>query len=167
MRKKVKDPERVAGHMFRMGIMSLVLEDPDKSDDRILDGPALIVSILHDVAECIVGDITPQDDVTPQEKHDREIEAMAKLVKKLPGPLAKELYEAFERYENQVDGDEDARLTKDLDKFDMILQAFEYEEAEKNRGKFLQEFFDSTKGVFKTEIVRNLVKVLHEQRNAC
>ena len=36
---------------------------------------------------------------------------------------------------------------KDLDRFDMIVQAFEYEQAENSPGK-LQEFFDSTHGKF-------------------
>ena len=36
---------------------------------------------------------------------------------------------------------------KDLDRFDMILQAHEYEQSHKGSGK-LQEFFDSTKGQF-------------------
>ena len=34
---------------------------------------------------------------------------------------------------------------KDLDKFDMIVQAHEYEEMDKKPG-FLQQFFDSTNG---------------------
>lgn len=34
---------------------------------------------------------------------------------------------------------------KDLDKLDMVMQAYEYEQLEE-RPKFLQEFFDSTEG---------------------
>ena len=36
-------------------------------------------------------------------------------------------------------------MTKDLDKYDMILQAFEYEAADRSRGRFLEDFFASTK----------------------
>lgn len=39
----------------------------------------------------------------------------------------------------------EAKLVKDLDKFEMILQAFEYEKAEGKIG-YLQEFFDSVEG---------------------
>ena len=47
----------------------------------------------------------------------------------------------------------------------MILQALDYEEAEKGkRPKFLQEFFDSTKGVFQTESVQDLVGHLYNLR---
>ena len=45
----------------------------------------MIVSSVHDIAECIVGDITPHDNVTPEDKHKREMDAMEKLVKNLPG----------------------------------------------------------------------------------
>ena len=60
-----------------------------------------------------------------------------------------ELYGAFRRYEDQRKGDMSARLVKDLDKYDMILQAWEYEKRDK-KGAYLQQFFDSTSTVFKT-----------------
>ena len=53
------------------------------------------------------------------------------------------------RYEEQKTGDIEAKITKDLDKFDMILQAWEYEKRDK-KGQYLQQFFDSTSNVFKT-----------------
>lgn len=94
---KVRDPESVASHMFRMGMMALVLEDSERSDDLVLGGSAVVLTVLHDLAECIVGDIVPEDKVSLEEKHRMETEAMKKLVLKLPGSLAKELYTAFDR----------------------------------------------------------------------
>lgn len=38
-------------------------------------------------------------------------------------------------------------LVKDLDRFDMVLQAYEYERSE-NKPGFLQEFFNSTREKF-------------------
>ena len=43
------------------------------------------------------------------------------LLNYFQGPLAMELFDGFRRYEDQ--SDPAAVLTKDLDKFDMILQA--------------------------------------------
>lgn len=40
---------------------------------------------------------------------------------------------------------EEAKFVKDLDKFEMILQAHEYEKQSERPGH-LQEFFDSTEG---------------------
>lgn len=133
VRMKIRDPEHVAGHMFRMGMMALVMEkvswntdllyygcftsigffraiasrhfvlyhhfffQPGSNFSSILNGTSVIVSLIHDIAECIVGDITPEDKVTPEEKHEKEMEAMRSLVKKLPGPLAKDFFNGFER----------------------------------------------------------------------
>jgi len=54
---------------------------------------------------------------------------------------------------------------KDLDKFDMILQAYEYEQRE-SKPKFLQQFFDSNKDTFLEShpYVQKLVSKLMEAR---
>ena len=39
----------------------------------------------------------------------------------------------------------ESRFVKDLDRLDMVIQAYEYEQQEQRPG-FLQEFFDSTEG---------------------
>ena len=56
---KVRDPEHVAGHMFRMALMAVTLEEEETVVGKhdILGGSAAVVSLLHDVAECIVGDL--------------------------------------------------------------------------------------------------------------
>ena len=163
VRAGVRDPERVAGHMFRMAVLALLLEE-DSYDKRILNGSAVVISLVHDIAECIVGDITPSDGVSEEDKHLREINAMTTLVKNLPtGRVSLEFFNAFERYEEQHPGDKAAQLTKDLDKFDMIMQAMEYEEKSK-KGNFLQDFFDSTKNVFRHEKVQLWDLRLRENR---
>jgi putative hydrolase of HD superfamily len=53
---------------------------------------------------------------------------------------------------------------KELDRFDMILQAFEYETVE-SRPHGLQEFFDSTAGKFSHPLVTSLVAELNKQRS--
>ena len=39
----------------------------------------------------------------------------------------------------------ESKFVKDLDRLDMVIQAYEYEQQEQRPG-FLQEFFDSTEG---------------------
>ena len=48
-------------------------------------------------------------------------------------------------------------------RFEMILQAKEYEDQGMGRGK-LQEFFDGVKGKFKTDVVKKLVEELERER---
>jgi len=68
----------------------------------------------------------------------------------------------MQEYEDGITGE--AKLVKDLDRFDMILQAYEYELAEE-KPKFCQEFFDSTKTFFENshpavkKLCENLYKV--------
>ena len=81
------------------------------------------------------------------------------LVRNLPcSTHSKEIFDGFNRYEEQRENDDAAKLTKNLDKFDMILQAFEYEFAQGGRGNkkqdFLQEFFTSTEGIIDHPVVK-------------
>lgn len=64
-------------------------------------------------------------------------------------------------YENQET--KEAILVKDLDRFDMICQAFEYEES-RNKPLGLQEFFDATEGRFKHPEVKRWVEDLLQKR---
>ena len=169
VRAGIRDPEHVSGHMFRMAVMAMLLEDNEtEADDRILGGSSVILSAIHDMAECIVGDITPSDPVTPEEKHEKEVAAMKSLVKDLPcSTHTREIFEAFMRYERQEKDDKEARLTKELDKFDMVVQAMEYEEKKRPKGAsptFLQDFFDSTENYFKNTSVRAWDQTLRDLR---
>ena len=49
------------------------------------------LALVHDLAECIVGDITPHCGVDPAEKHQREDAAMKDLAQ-LAGSCGSELY---------------------------------------------------------------------------
>jgi putative hydrolase of HD superfamily len=57
----------------------------------------MVISLVHDLAECIVGDITPSDPVSAEDKHRMEVEAMEALVTKLSPPLADLFKKAFNR----------------------------------------------------------------------
>lgn len=52
---------------------------------------------------------------------------------------------------------------KDLDKFDMILQAFEYE-TNQDRAGTLEEFFTSTEGKFTHPKIIKWVEQLYKER---
>lgn len=73
--------------MYRMAIMSMLFEEEEKTkaiennvDHSKLDiGKLVQMSLVHDMAECIVGDITPFDGIPEQEKHRRELNAMNHL----------------------------------------------------------------------------------------
>uniref|UniRef100_A0A3P8S8A4 5'-deoxynucleotidase HDDC2 n=1 Tax=Amphiprion percula TaxID=161767 RepID=A0A3P8S8A4_AMPPE len=154
--RNVKNPESVSDHMYRMAMMSLTISDPTLDKHRCMK-----LALVHDMAECIVGDIAPSDNVSKAEKHRREEEAMKHLSDLLPDGLKQEVYGLWEEYETQSSAE--ARLVKQLDLLEMILQAHEYEELEGMPGR-LQEFFDSTAGRFHHPDVLQLVASLNEER---
>ncbi|KAM9782748.1 5'-deoxynucleotidase HDDC2 [Neosynchiropus ocellatus] len=155
----VKDPESVSDHMYRMAMMSLTITDPTVDKNRCIK-----LALVHDLAESIVGDIAPSDNISKEEKHRREEEAMRHISALLPDGLRQEIYGLWEEFENQ--SSDEARIVKQFDLLDMILQAHEYEELEGAPGR-LQEFFDSTNGRFQHPDVLKLVASLNDERQRC
>ncbi|PKA52869.1 hypothetical protein AXF42_Ash001850 [Apostasia shenzhenica] len=143
VRRGVGDPESVADHMYRMGLMALIAPDiPGVDRERCMK-----IALVHDIAEAIVGDITPSDGVPKEEKNRREREAIVHMCSLLGGPRAKELLDLWNEYEES--SSVEAKLVKDFDKVEMILQALEYEH---EQDKDLDEFFVSTAGKFQTDL---------------
>jgi putative hydrolase of HD superfamily len=144
VKRDVQDPESIADHMYRMGLMALIAADlPGVNREKCIK-----MAIVHDMAEAIVGDITPSDGVPKLEKSRREKEALDHMCKLLGGgPRAEEIHELWMEYEENSSAE--AKVVKDFDKVEMILQALEYE---KEQGKDLEEFFQSTAGKFQTHV---------------
>ncbi|XP_029452395.1 HD domain-containing protein 2 [Rhinatrema bivittatum] len=156
--RNVKNPESVSDHMYRMAVMAFLVEDKQLNKDRCVR-----LALVHDMAECIVGDIAPADNISKEEKHQREKAAMEQLTHLLSEDLKKEVYELWEEYEYQSSAE--AKFVKDLDQCEMILQALEYEELERKPGR-LQEFYDSTAGNFSHPEIVQLVTTINEERNS-
>ncbi|MQM11875.1 hypothetical protein Taro_044785 [Colocasia esculenta] len=154
----IKGPESIADHMYRMALMALITADlPGVDRERCIK-----IAIVHDIAEAIVGDITPSDGVPKAEKSRREQAALNEMCKVLGGGLrADEIKELWEEYENN--SSLEANLVKDFDKVEMILQALEYES---EHGKVLDEFFLSTAGKFQTETGKSWAAEVVSRRNA-
>ncbi|XP_024529927.1 HD domain-containing protein 2 [Selaginella moellendorffii] len=144
LNRDVKNAESIADHMHRMAIMALIAADiPGIDKDRCVK-----MAVVHDIAEAIVGDITPADGIPKDEKSRRERAAIDEMCDILEnGRAASEIRELWNEYESNLSPE--AKLVKDLDKVEMILQALEYESAQ---DKELDDFFMSTAGKFQTDI---------------
>ncbi|KAF9677266.1 hypothetical protein SADUNF_Sadunf08G0090100 [Salix dunnii] len=154
----IKGPESIADHMYRMSLMALIAGDlPGVNRERCIK-----IAIVHDIAEAIVGDITPSDGVPKQEKSRMEQAALNEMCKVLGGGMrAEEIKELWTEYENNASLE--ANLVKDFDKVEMILQALEYE---MEHGKVLDEFFISTAGKFQTEIGKSWAAEISSRRKS-
>ncbi|XP_013176896.1 PREDICTED: HD domain-containing protein 2 [Papilio xuthus] len=156
----IEDCESIAGHMYRMGLMTFLLTE-ENNPTKLDRFKCLQIALVHDLAECIVGDLTPHCGVSPEEKKRQEDEAMKKIAE-LTGIAGDRMYDLYKEYENQTSPE--AKFAKDLDRYDMILQAFEYEKRE-NAPKKLEEFFKATEGKFNHPFIKDLVIELYRQRD--
>lgn len=115
----IENPESVASHCWGMGLAAL-LYCPDHLDRE----KVLTLALIHDLAEVIVGDITPHDGLDREEKRESEERALAKI---LHGHArAEELLNWWLEFEGRTTPE--GRFVADLDKVDMGLQAEIYAE---------------------------------------
>lgn len=144
--------------MYRMAMMTFLM-DPIKYPglDR---QKCLQMALIHDLAESIIGDITPHCGIPDEEKHRREEAAMKELCG-LIGPAGVEICALFDEYENQ--STPEAKFVKDLDRFDLLLQAYEYEQRDDAPG-LLQEFFTSLNGKIAHPILCQMEREIMEER---
>ncbi|XP_015118719.1 HD domain-containing protein 2 isoform X2 [Diachasma alloeum] len=136
VRQGIDDAETIAGHMYRMAVLALLVD----TKENINKTKVMEMALVHDLAEAIVGDITPHCGVSVEEKHRREDEAMIEI-SKLLGDKGPDTLRLFREYESRESPE--AKYVKDLDRLDLIMQAYEYEKRDQTHGK-LEEFFTGT-----------------------
>jgi len=121
-------PEDVAAHSWGTALVALVLAE--LSGDRLDRGRLLSLAILHDLAESQVSDIPHQAArFFPQgAKHDAEAWALAEMLGAVPVIGAwTALLEDYNR-----EGSPEARLVRDADRLEFLLQAWIYRQTTGN-----------------------------------
>lgn len=113
--------ESVADHSWGVALLALLASERDPTLDR---GKLLTLALAHDLAEAVVGDLTPADGVGDADKHAREADGLAKLLEMETPEVRRAFTEAWLDYERR--GSREARLVADLDKLEMGLQAEDY-----------------------------------------
>lgn len=122
--------ESIADHMYRMSLITMLAPPALTSK---LDIPRCTkMALIHDMAEGLVGDLTPVDGVPKAEKSRREAETMdwvaTSLLGKVHGGInGKEIRAAWQEYEDSETAE--SKFVHDVDKIELILQMVEYERA--------------------------------------
>lgn len=159
----LKHPESIADHMYRMSIISLALDSKAWGDSKPDLNKCTRIALVHDIAESLVGDIVPHDEnIDKIEKSKREYKAilfLCDIIAKYSIDSANEIKEYWIDYELQRNLE--AKIVKDIDKFELLIQTFEYERLNKTR---FDEFYTCRK-VIKNEEIQKLADELLEQRN--
>ncbi len=156
----VNDCESIADHMYRLSCICMTITNPKINRDKCMR-----IALVHDMAESIVGDITPVHPMGKVEKSRREWETIKYICEEIVNPIsplaASEIMEDWTSYENIKSLE--AQYVKDIDKYELFVQCFEYEQ-QLNGSKNFQEFFHSVKSI-KTEEVKQWVNELITLRN--
>jgi putative hydrolase of HD superfamily len=126
--RHVWQPESVADHMYRMSVFCLLCPDPTLDRTRMMK-----VALCHDMAEALVGDISPAMNVSKEVKHRLELEAITKMCSMLGRSkelrsIADEILSCWNEYEEQKT--KESHYVRDMDLLEMVHQAHIYEDAE-------------------------------------
>ncbi|KAJ5215458.1 HD domain-containing protein [Penicillium cinerascens] len=126
--------ESISDHMYRMSIMTMFA--PPELASKINIPHCTKMALIHDMAESLVGDITPVDvHITKAEKARREADTMDYIITSLLGNVpgaalsAQDIRNVFQEYEDNVTLE--AQFVHDIDKMELLLQMVEYERSHK------------------------------------
>lgn len=142
------ESESVADHSFRVASMALLLAPKAELNVE----KCLALALVHDLAESVVGDITPHDGVSKEEQRARERAALTEM---LPAehPDLLLLWEEFEAGESL-----EAQFVYQLDKLEAVIQASEY--MERYPEVDLSEFATTARAQITHPILRELFNEL-------
>ncbi|KAL2059533.1 hypothetical protein ABVK25_000826 [Lepraria finkii] len=125
------------------------------------------MALVHDMAEALVGDITPIDGVTKDEKSRREAETMEYLSRELlgvwgGGEQGLRIREVWEEYEEGKT--RESVFVHDVDKIELLVQMVEYERRGQEGGKLdLGEFAHVARKIHGVEVREWAREVLRER----
>jgi len=140
IKRQIPFPESDADHMHRVALTSMLYHQQDATaasldfsqcpelDPANIDAHHLLrMALTHDLCEAIAGDVTPHcgTDLLAS-KEESEEAAMHHIARIVGEPLGPQLAALWREYEDQ--STPTAVIVKDIDKFEMLVQAVEYEE---------------------------------------
>ncbi len=136
--RDVKEAESVADHTFSVSLMAFVLSK--HHPENLNREKCVSMALIHDLAESIVGDITPYDGISSEEKQQREHQAIQKIIDLIDDDEILLLWQEYEAAETP-----EAQFVKSLDKLETLLQAFEYEQQQPDVD--LDEFWEKAEKI--------------------
>lgn len=156
VREKVKDPESVAEHAFRVVVLCMALAPSLDVDQNKL----VKMAIIHDLGETSTGDIVVERygkiDVEKRKSKERvEKEAIRNILYGYGEDYSKLFQEMIERKTRE------AKIFWEIDVLERTIQAYEYERDQK---KDLSEFFMNAEKRIETPLLLEVVKDIKNKR---
>ncbi|MEO6724538.1 MAG: HD family hydrolase [Blastocatellia bacterium] len=161
----VRDVESVADHSFGVAFVAMLLADLAESRGMELNIEKVMrMALLHDLNEARTGDLpaTIKRYVDPSALHAMDERIADEMLSGL-GSIGKQYLQLWREYEERVSLE--SRIVKAADKFDLLLQAHEYE---KGGARNLQEFWANSETDFSSlgidDLIANLIEGLKASR---
>jgi putative hydrolase of HD superfamily len=130
----VNNPESVADHSMRTAYLAMILCPPEVDQAK-----AVQMALVHDLAEALIGDISPHEGISRDDKIKRESSAWTQISGFLGSDVMEKLWLELESGVTQ-----EAKFVFELDKLEMLIQAEEYEKLQP--GIDLSSFFGKYPG---------------------
>ncbi|KAL1598626.1 hypothetical protein SLS60_007766 [Paraconiothyrium brasiliense] len=148
----IENCESISDHMYRMSLITMMA--PASLTSKLDIAKCTRMALIHDMAESLVGDITPVDNVSKAEKSRRESETMDYICTNLLGRFngginGQQVRAIWQEYEDSETLE--SKFVHDVDKVELISQMVEYER--KHKGEVdLGEFTWVTKKILSAEV---------------
>lgn len=144
----ILNPESVADHSFSVATIAMILSDMLQLDTS----KVVKMSLLHDLAESITGDFTPND-IDRKEKEVLERKTMKKILEKLPASLVSSYENIWdELLSNKTP---EANLVHEIDKLEMLLQSRIYQKEGYPKERF-ESFIKTAKKEIKNPVLKEI-----------
>ena len=155
----VENPESVAEHIFRTAVLGLIISDMKKLDTE----KVVRMCLLHDLPEALIGDWDPKakKKLGMDKWKSKEKEALKKILSMLPETIRGKYFKAWEEFEEMKT--KEAKIVKQLDRLEMIIQALEYLE-DGYKEEDLKEFFDWQADEFKDDDLKEIFNLSNKER---
>ena len=143
--------ESVGDHSFAVALLAMFLAENLFPRTDLLK--TIRIALIHEAGEIHTGDITPVDGVSAEEKHRREKESVLRVFSGMP--RAEEYIALWEEFE--LNRSPEAKLVRQADRLEMLLQAKYYE----HLGYWnFEEFFENADGQIDLPELRPLFEEL-------
>ena len=141
--------ESVADHSFGTAILAILITPEHLNKSKVIS-----MMLLHEAGEALIGDIIPQDNISPEQKRSMESHAVHSIFSQLD--KGNELINLWQEFETGTTPE--AIFARDLDKFEMAMQANFYGKA---LDRDLSEFMQSAlKSITAEELKKTIVNLL-------
>lgn len=155
----VQNPESVAEHIFRTAVLGLIVADVKKLNVE----KVVRMCLIHDLPEAIIGDWDPiaKKKLGVERWKAKEKDAVNRLTSLLSKGVKEKYLAAWEEFEGLKT--KEAKIVKQLDRLEMIIQAAEYLE-EGYKEEDLKEFFDWHVDEFTDSDLKEIFDLVNKER---